>query len=184
MKAISIALIPIQIQDRQALIDTSAKVNGRNAFLNHTDQLPHVTLAMGVSPDSKIKRIIQAVSAWQGIQLKSSGISAIPRSTSSDLVWLNMDRDLMLLALHEKAMHLLPQDDELVLPQHFGNSEGLSGAEVDYVQTFAPQAHEHYQPHITLGYGKEVKWEKSNLMEFKAGVFHLGPSCTCYAELT
>jgi|GEM_PF-2198796 len=184
MKAISIALIPTQTLALQALIDLSAEVSRENTFLNLTDQLPHVTLGMYLSPDSEVKRIIQAVSAWQAVQLTISGVSSIPRNNGSDLVWLNFERNLMQLALHEKAMRLLPQNDELVLPQHFGNSKGLSGAEVDYVQTFATQAHEHYQPHITLGYGKEAKWERSNLMEFRASVFHLGPSCACYAELT
>jgi len=103
MKAISIALIPTQTLALQALIDLSAEVSRENTFLNLTDQLPHVTLGMNLSPDSEVKRIIQAVSAWQAVQLTISGVSSIPRNNGSDLVWLNFERNLMQLALHEKG---------------------------------------------------------------------------------
>lgn len=184
MKAISIALIPAATTDLEWLIEASAQIGDGESFLNRSNKLPHLTLGMGVINEDETRQLVREVKMWEEIQLETNTISVIQREGEADLIWLNLDRSSALMKLHETAMNLLDYDETKVLPAFFNLPNELNGREMQYVQSFETNAFEHYQPHITLGYGMAKKEIGKRSIKMKAGVFHLGPSCACHSELT
>lgn len=186
--AIDIVIIPPEpvidfiLECNRSLLQTRAD----NIILGKTQNLPHISLAMGCLPEDHISQLVtllQSVAASQAIlELPISGIKSNRTATGDTVVSLDVGLIPELRRLHESIV-------AAVTPLLSGNAtEGdlldfppITPATLEWINQYIPlHSYQHFWPHITLGFGTYPAVIKPfSFPATQLAIVHLGNHCTC-----
>jgi len=172
-------------------MDLTIKLNQKfksGSNLNKKDNLPHITLAMGVIDDSQIPEVMEKLNEISKIlkplDLEISKIHSIVKPSGEKSFSFLIKKSEELKKLQQLIMKtLLPIFTYDVKPPMFNQDQEIDSDSIYWVETFA-KIHrniENYTPHISIKCKKEVVFEGLPLF-FKGsqlGLCHLGAHGTC-----
>ncbi len=186
--AIDIVLLPDRDSSALAIEMSAALTNTENTkrlLLNRVDHLPHITLAMGVileeDLDQLADELVTVAAEARAVQLTTDRIKT-PFAPTDAISLIDINRSSELDALHEPTITLLMSRRlPHVVASDFSGSLPMTSGTVDWVQNFEENAaHDHFSPHITLGYGHlPHPTFPDTFLADRLAVCHLGKHCTC-----
>ena len=191
--AVDIVLIPDAHLFDQALSINADLVKHHHSdiVLHATQCLPHSSLAMGgIDQDDvcNIKQILHAIWRMYRIDdlLHTKGLVHKTNSKGETISSIELVKDKDLQILHEKVMELIgPYFKYTITEDMFVGKGPIADSSLAWVSTFTENAaHEHFWPHITLGYGKTEAVEVRNTFYADSlKLCQLGNHCTCQRVL-
>ncbi len=191
--AVDIVLIPDAPLFDQALSINAdlVKNHGSDIVLHATQCLPHISLAMGgLDPDDicHVKQKLHALRRAYPLDNMRHTTGLVYRTNSSGettcSIELAKDRDLQ--RFHDMVMeHVGPCFKHSITEDMFVGDGPIAQSSLAWVSAFkAEAAHEHFWPHITLGYGKaEAVKVRDTFYVDSLKLCQLGNHCTCQKVL-
>jgi mannose-6-phosphate isomerase-like protein (cupin superfamily)/2'-5' RNA ligase len=182
--AIDVVLLP-----DEAMTDRAIAINrqlGPEMVLSREDRLPHISLAMGCIDETKVETIRQRLESLAQEttlrQLRVVGIISPVHSRGETTSLLEVERTPQLQELHEEVMKEMRPFLGCAATEAMIADEVVAPSTLDWIRTYAEKSsHEHFRPHITLGYG-QVPPGPSLPISFavtRLALCHLGNHCTC-----
>lgn len=180
--AVDIALIPLDaIMDQAIAVNKTLQSDKQIIFLNHTDCLPHITLAMGVMDADQITtlaiRLVGLADQVRPVEILQDKIKV---SEIASGVHFQKTPDLQ--ALHEAIMNIIgPYFSYEATEEMFLSPPPIDKFPASFVKGFAQsKTHDQYDPHLTFGLGslRQVP-PQFNFTASRLAICHLGTYCTC-----
>jgi len=170
----------------QEIIDIALALNvklgsERKIFLDNINVFPHITLAQGITTSEslhKIEHILQnLVLEFSGLELEATSIY-----NRSKVTEISCKKSPQLLGLHHKVIeNLAPFTSYDPKQEYFYDGRAVDGF-LEYISHFFDHSGEHYEPHITIGFGKLDEKQDNLPVIFKPAklaLCHLGDYGTC-----
>lgn len=180
--AVDIALLPPEeVMDRAIAVNKTLIAEKQSIFLNKSDCLPHVTLAMGVMESGKIPalavQIVALADQFYPIELLQKEVRGSEIASG-----INFQRTPDVQGLHQAIMHIIePYFTYEATLEMFISPPPIDRFPPTFVRGFlGKHSHANYNPHLTLGLGKPVAPPPQfNFTANRLALCHLGTYCTC-----
>jgi len=185
--ALDVVILPPQSVSAMAVsLNQQLRHDDPRITLDPAGALPHISLCMFSLPRSELTDVwsrVQEVAGRHGpLQLQLSGISYGGFDEHNSVSSLSIEPSRALTEMHRQLCDAMAGDclDE-TLPQHFQQPQQVDENSRNYVQQFFNQhAYAHFNPHITLGFGRlQAQVEALSFTADTLAVCQLGPFCTC-----
>lgn len=188
----SIAIDVVLLPD-QSLTELAIEVSRRFSLnfpdgiaLNAKNCLPHISLAMGVIEQNRLKEIsevLSKVASHRGINsLIIRSCRSVTISTGKIVSELSLEKTKNLQDLHEAVMNgLQPFVSYIVSPHMVAPPHPIDDFTLSWIANFRKNsAFERFNPHITLGFGVVGPIDLPSRFSASAlALCHMGNWCTC-----
>lgn len=176
----------------EEIISISEKIQEHSKekiHLGFEKNIPHISLWMGIIPVSKLDELHQEIyrlSLKKRIPtLKATKITQ-DKNTPNSLFSIEIEKSELLLSWHNEICKIANTYRSNSLPKqdHFSENR-IQMAAINYVKNFNElHSGKAYNPHITLGFGKNTATINKAYFEAKSlAIYQLGNYCSCHKML-
>lgn len=186
--AVDVVLLPDEAMTKRVIeINRQLETSGPDRIaLNPKDYLPHISLAMGCIDESDVESIrtrLETIAHAVPVKtLQAVGVTGCVNSRGGITCLLDIEKTPALQQLHEQVMDQMKPFFRYDVDATMLHDDAVAPSTLEWIRTFAQKAaYEHYDPHITLGYG-QVPPDLSFPIPFtvaRLALCHLGNHGTC-----
>lgn len=180
--AIDVVILPPE-EIMEACIAQNQKLGKKQEIILSKEKgIPHISLSMGVIDEKSVKEISKVlhdlVSHFDPLPLTIKKTKIL--DSARPISWFVIEKTDKLQSLHNLIMTKMSSFwNHGVKPSMFARGQEVNISTMKWVENYVENsAFEHFEPHITLGFGKAGKLEKPlSFTATRLVLAHLGNNC-------